>query len=430
MGPLFDDEANYWLFNWLESRGVRTVDDAKIVLGKPSSLPELRCVAEQWSENSGTIPATLNLMAGSGLSLDDELSCPSPNCRRQQVDKIFRHAWHYFDKILLPDRVGRLLIDPPKNMLKEELESALLASIDVVLYIKDIGASSLVFYYPTLDELNAAINREALEEPKNWQPAWSEVSRKLLTCADIEITRAGTRKYRVVIDAPFLEASAHFGIEITTSMSSREDALRKEAVHRWMHSQMGCLEEDMKRAHHLKGALASAIWSHEQAITLIANSPTPSNIAFRIDFPSLENVSIRDLLAIRAENGDSFLSFRNSLSRVAVEMSANCQNSDYEQIAERIKMDIIEPELLKLRTRLASARKALGRKSAATVGLAAIGTLCATSFGLIPTLASGAISTAAALSNLSKDISKYIDEAQIIETSDMYFLWKALKHVE
>ena len=113
-------ESNpYWLFTWLESRKVRTSADAAILLSKRSTLHELHDVAEQWSVSVVPPPKGVNLVAGTGLRLDDDLVCPNPACRRSYVDVLFRHAWHYFDRILLPDGVGHILLNPPDAWSEE-----------------------------------------------------------------------------------------------------------------------------------------------------------------------------------------------------------------------------------------------------------------------------------------------------------------------
>jgi hypothetical protein len=49
---------------------------------------------------------------------------------------------------------------------------------------------------------------------------------------------------------------------------------------------------------------------------------------------------------------------------------------------------------------------------------------------LIPAAAVGAISVASAVSSVNAAASKYIEDKQAIELSDMSFMWKALEHTE
>jgi hypothetical protein len=114
MGSGISRSQDYWLLAWLKRNKISTVEQVNTIIDRPSGFAEMRKAAEQW-ENSASIDAPLgcNLAAGTGLRLDDTLTCPSPSCRRQQIDVLFRHAWHYFDRVLLPDGVGHLLRDRP-----------------------------------------------------------------------------------------------------------------------------------------------------------------------------------------------------------------------------------------------------------------------------------------------------------------------------
>jgi hypothetical protein len=149
MNSTIGNNPTYWLVGWLEANKVRTVPQAAALLAKPPRVRELRKVAEQWWESVGThVPAGLNLVAGTGLRLDDDLTCPNPTCRRQQIDVLFRHAWHYFDRVLLPDGVGELLLYPPRGWNHEYMLEVLLGRIELVLHIQQLGAIDLVYYYP------------------------------------------------------------------------------------------------------------------------------------------------------------------------------------------------------------------------------------------------------------------------------------------
>src|SRR5713101_5826916 len=181
MSAATQEPAAYWLLTWLESQKIRTSAQAAAALRQRSTLHDLRDVAEQWSGSVAAPPDGVNLVAGTGLRLDDYLTCPSPACRRQQVDVLFRHAWHYFDQILLPDGVGHLLLNPPHGWSTEYIQEALLNLVDVVLHIQQLGAGPLVSYYPptksappVLDEVLAGHRGD------RWDEAWRHVENTLI----------------------------------------------------------------------------------------------------------------------------------------------------------------------------------------------------------------------------------------------------------
>lgn len=168
----------YWFLTWLESKRVTTKSEAAFLLGKPSSIGELRMVAEQWSQNAVAPPPALNLVAGAGLRMNDPMSCPSPNCRRHQIEVLFRHAWHYFDSILLPDVIGGLLLNPSDHFSSEGLRGEILNMAEVVLYIQNIGASGLVHYYPTTHGAYGHVESSCLDQPSRWSEAWNIVKKR------------------------------------------------------------------------------------------------------------------------------------------------------------------------------------------------------------------------------------------------------------
>jgi hypothetical protein len=108
-------------------------------------------------------------------------------------------------------------------------------------------------------------------------------------------------------------------------------------------------------------------------------------------------------------------------------MKANGKADDARALAEEVRIEWIEPELAKLRTRLNSAQKALRRKAYISAGITGISTLCGLKLGAG---AGAAVGTGLGLlaSGISRDTSKYYEEKEAIELSDMFFLWQALKH--
>jgi hypothetical protein len=68
-----EEPATYWIVTWIESQKIRTLAQAAATLDRPSTLHELRDVAEQWSGSVEPPPLGLNLVAGTGLRLDDDL---------------------------------------------------------------------------------------------------------------------------------------------------------------------------------------------------------------------------------------------------------------------------------------------------------------------------------------------------------------------
>ncbi len=425
MGTASQEPSTYWLLTWLDSQKIRNVEQAAAALAKPSTINELRDVAGQWAESVDAPPLGLNLVAGSGLRLEDDLTCPSPSCRRQQVDVLFRHAWHYFDRILLPDGVGRVLLEPSEAWPQGYTLEVLLNLIDIVLHIQQLGAGHLVCYYPPT---RLSPRTQVLENHKNdrWDEAWGDVEATLIAEGEFEFERVGIGKFVVHCLDPLLGVGVSCALELGHDKPDNDEMVRA-AVHRMVHLHIRNLETDIVAAQGLKGTLGATVWSHEHVLSRLSKGADTTNVLFRISFPSLAHVPIKELMSLRLQEGDAFLAFRSALTKAVREIVASKPSSDAQTVAAEVVRDVIEPELTRLRQRLKTAQRALHRKSAISIGLAGISTLIGLQLGMNPFVAGG---VGVLLSGPIGAASKYVDEKQTIEMSDMYFLWKALQHAE
>lgn len=422
------DQPAYWLSGWLESKKVDTAERAASLLSDQSELNEMRDVAAQWSASVGTYkPVGSNLVAGTGLRLDDRLTCPNPTCRRQQVDVLFRHAWHYFDQVLLCDGAGNLLLAPPAHWNREVLLRALLQQIELVMYIDQIGARDLVNFYPKPDMQTFDFNRVVAPERRpEWLRAWREVGDYLLTKEFYEIEEIKPNHFHVTFTDPTLNITAGYDM-VQTSGDSSEEALRKKVAHNLMHFHMDYLTEDLWATYKLNGSLGSTVWSHERVLSQVSKNPGASDVLFRLSLPSLAHVPINELIAIREHEGGSFAAFRGALTRATKELATGGHSDNPEDLATEISRDIIEPEIARLNQRLNTAQRALTRKATFSVVLSALATTCGLLMGLPPSVATAAGATCLT-TGAGGAVAKYLDEKQAIELSDMYFLWKALGH--
>jgi hypothetical protein len=428
MSPAMPDKPNYWLLSWLEANKVKTIDQAAALLAKPSQVRDLRKVAGQWWESVGThAPPGLNLVAGTGLRLDDDVTCPSPTCRRQQIDVLFRHAWHYFDRVLLPDSVGDRLLHPPSDWSKEYVLQMLVNRIDLALYIQQLGATDLVYYYPKPPKAaDGLADVFTPEREAQWAEAWQGVHTTLASEGLYHFERLGPRRFRVHFTEPILDVATGFEFKLDKGESASEESLREKVAHVIMHWHISSLEEDLQARHMLGAPLGAAVWSHERVLSRIGGVPGAADILFCLSLPSLAHVPIRELIVIRAVEGASFATFRSALTKAAQEMVANRKIDNPEEAAAEIIREIVEPELARLKQRLRAAQRALAKKTAVTLALAGLTTTCGLLLGLGP--AAAGIATLTSGAGMGNAAFKYLEEKQLIELTDMYFLWKALGH--
>jgi hypothetical protein len=423
----------YWLYTWLASRKIESLNDAERELAKPGCLVELTQIAERWTDEAETTAGN-NLVAGTGLRLNDNFSCPSLTCRRRQVDILFRHAWHYFDKVLIPDGTRELLLEKQQYLPKKALRRLLARQIEVVLHLQEIGATDLVQFYRAKPSPN----------PHKFQTPIPIAGDLIGACHDsawtqVESTISKPELYQLEFESDggcniaYSDPCGEFIIPIHFSReaigNNDIDWIRNTAAHDILHFHIASLENDLIVSKETKASLASVFWSHAGALSSTSGGPDTSNVLFELTFPSLSQIPIRELLSLRAQEGAAFNACRAALRQAAKEMLAESSTSNPTKIADAIRMDIVEPELSRLAVKLKSAQTAMGRKATFAIALTGVSTMCgllldggtgAAAGATIGLLSSGGMATA----------SKYCDERAEIESSDMFFLWKALGHAE
>lgn len=425
-----NQEYHYWLFGWLEYRRITTIQDLRRVLGDQSCLSELREVAEAWwgAERKLSSPG-VNLVAGTGLRLDDLMTCPNFPCRRQQVDVLFRHAWHYFDSILLPDAVGRLLINPPKTWERDFFLDTIFNWIALVMYIRDLGATDLVRFYPKTWKSSA--NLQELFPSKN-----SRVLNKAIREVETALVEQGKYTFEQIdsstVHVEFLDTILGVITSIDLHPPKKrkvsENRLRTVTAHSVVNEHLENLADDIHSRNQLNGALGSIVWSHERILSRLA-APSARDIAMRLVLPSLSDIPVNELIAVRIAEAESFKAFRSALTKAAQEILNKDPAPSLQNAADKIITEIVNPELTKLQQRLRTAERALARKTAISVALAGLTTTCGLFLGVGPGVA-GLAGVGAMASSAGTAAAKYIEEKQTIEMSDMYFLWKALGHAK
>lgn len=420
------ENANYWLFAWLDSHRIGSVAQAATVLEKKPAMAELRRLAEEWTNSSQVqVPSGLNLAAGTGLRLNDLLTCPNPACRRLQIDILFRHAWHYFDRVLLPDGVGDLILNPIAGWDEQGLHDLLLSRIELALHIREMGAAALVHYHPRLRPTGESLE-EVLgsDRARKWAEAWQGIESTVASKEYWKFETSSDGQLYAHFSDPFLR----IGTSLTPRPDSTQGAVIAAGAHYVMHVHKEHLEEDLRTRHLLKAPLGASVWSHERVLSVMGTRG-PAEILFELPLPSLAHVPIKDLIAIRRGEGDSFEAFRRALTKAAKELIQQGPISNPRDAAEEIVRDSVEPELARLNQKLRVAQRALARRSAVSVTLSTLTTACGLVLGLDP-VAVGVAAMGLLGATGYDAISKYAEEEATIEMSDMYFLWKTLGHAE
>lgn len=144
---------DFWLYQWMDSYLVTSTQRAAALLQKAEPLEALRQIVyeaaqEKTSPPAGIIASDENIIvAGGNLDLSYDMACAHWDCRKKQVDGLFTHVWHYFDRIVVVGVSARDLNDQwDRYSNSESLIEHLLDDIRVLLYLRNIGADDLLVF--------------------------------------------------------------------------------------------------------------------------------------------------------------------------------------------------------------------------------------------------------------------------------------------
>jgi len=419
----------YWLFNWLDAHGIDNLEKARRALSDRAQLEDLREMAELAKD---LVPEKVSgenvIVAGRGLDLSSQLYCSSSVCRQKQVDELFSRAWHYFDSIVVDDAVSHLVT---YHFDKDVTESRrLLRQIEALLYFRKIGAEDLIEF------------REkpiVCQNQKHWRQHASEAGLDaaldiaeslvptLLQEGEIRLLsqRKGISEY--AFRHPNFEVIPRVDIKIGGISRNPSAAVRRKIVTEVLFKYFRHLEIDINAAVSLGVPLGCTNWLHSRILSSCSESFSPANAAFELDLPVLDGIPVQTLMKLRRDEEHSFQRFRTALRRAMKEQINNSSGSTAKQISEQVRLDLIEPELQNIRSRLKAAQNALTRKSAVGVFLGGLVTTCGVLAGIpVPISIAAGVGTVA--STEGSAAAKYIDDRQTVALSDMYFLWKASEH--
>lgn len=421
--------GTYWLFNWFDANGVISLSTAEDSLSIPVRIEELREVAAQATGSSPIqVDGETSILAGRGLDLTGKLDCSTSRCRQRQVDELFRKAWHYFDRIIVDDVVAHELMvhwDQPAARLKERL----LSHIEVLLYLRKIGAEDLLEFRqkPIACVTHWKLHAEEAGLSNIIDVAEALVP-KLAKEASIDIHAEPKGRAHFLFKHPEFEIRYHGDIKLSGVGKKLTEATRRAVVREVLRNYIPHLTGDVVAARTSGVPLGSTIWLHNELLVAESEVALPTNVAFNIELPILQGISVDTLLAVRSDEHESFQRFRDSLRLAIKQRIETAPSHRAKELSEQIRLDVIQPELRRIRDRLAAAERTLAKKTALGIVMGALVTTCGIFAGL-PVPASIAAGCGAASTTETGAVTKYLEEKQQASLSDMYFLWEAVKHV-
>jgi hypothetical protein len=412
----------YWLAEWLDENNIDSGDAALRRLDSVQEITHFQERAAKWEPQFSEPVDGTTVLAGAGLDLAGEFSCPSPPCQKRAVDKLFRHVWHYFDRIVLEDRVTHKVAHHWTQ--EPEFIEELRRHIGALVYIRQIGAESLVEFRQKAPATAKWRGVFGADHSSPLVRAHDSVMDELVDHVEFDIeNRPGGEMFGNV---RFSEEEVSTGISIPASVQRQLPAadLRRYVVSEVCNIYSSYLTSDILTARQLQATLGASAQVHRQVLVR-AGGPQP--VAFHLDLPVLEAVPIETLIRIRNEEEELFHRFQTRL-RLAIEERSKFGNEpDPQTIAEEIKRDLIEPELGKIRERLQASEKVMTRKAAVGGFLATLTTTCGLLVGAAPVAALvGGVAVLAP--SIFSAASKHLEEKRDVEMEDLYFLWKAIGH--
>jgi len=419
--------AEYWAYTWLDSRRIATVNDLKRELASAGVVSELKesadLVIKSW--RSGRIEARpLSLIAGAGIDLSGRLDCNATECRRAQVERLFRRAWLYFPTIVARDAIVQDLV-VHRDCPDAELQSLLLPHFETVMMIRELGVEALVEFLPRVPPCFAHWREHANEAGiGDLAERSAEIANQLLGETRIDLDR-NDDGILCTLNNPVFAHTQWVPFDLEDIRDRTEDQIKRLAIEHVIRLFMVNLSADVNAAKQYGGALGSTLPFYQRLLDNRGRRVNP--VAFEVGLPALDFLSIGQLIEVRDTYSDSFIRFRGRVTAF-LDKCVRQGISEPADIQVQLKAELIDKELEDLRASLNRAGEALKRKAAYAVGLASLVATVGVTTGIItPPVAFGLTATVSAAS-LSPGVSKYIDDKTNIESSDMYFLLQAESH--
>lgn len=413
--------SNYWVLDWLRENHITSVEEAAVLLPKYRVLNSLQQRATDYiAEREKKLIPMRSIVAGTGVDLrGGRIVCPSATCMRRQVDLLFKHMWHYFDTIVVDDALTPLLVEK-WNGSKKEMIGEILQQLTPLLYLEEINGSAFVEFRPK--------HRCVVD---HWEQHAREVGLGIVVDSKDQLLANLIKRAefsREIIGGRTWYNMTLTDAEITITSAKEQDEKQAHAslANTFLSEYMVELIADVLAA----GEYGLPLGSVHGFSALLLQMSRPTSVAdviFHLQLPVLEGISTADLIAIRSDQSEYFLNFRNALTRAAQERLKVQPTASGVGIAEQIRADVIEPELERIRMSLASAERSLLKKTSAATFLGAIATTCGLLASVAPPLAiSAGVATTLAITGPA--VSKHLDEEREVSLSNMYFLWKAIGH--
>ena len=305
--------SEYWVYTWFDSNRIRTFDELRAKLSSAAVIEELKesggLVIDSW-RNSTAEARPESLIAGAGIDLSGRLDCNATDCRRAQVDRLFRRAWHYFDTIVARDAIAEDLV-VHRAATDAEIRERLLPHFETVLMVRELGAEALVEFLPRVPACFEHWRQHAHEGGiADVVENEGDIVDQLFGSTSFDLWHENDELLCTLNNTDFPHTQwLRFPPEQIKGRN--EDQLKRDALERVVRMFLVHLTADARAAKKYGGALGSTIPMFER---LLANrGQNASNVAFQVELPTLEGLSTAQLIEVRLKYRDTFTRFRKHL---------------------------------------------------------------------------------------------------------------------
>ena len=427
---------SYWFWKWLKRHRIKDARSLQRTLSRRAAVDSLLELApDPVVFKRKDTPETTELIGGKGIDLTGDLGCHHINCLTKEIDGLFRHAWHYFDRIALPDQALSRVLDFQRHGHVEALGEALEPFVLVLQRLHEINGLDLIRFDIRQPACMQHFQKHAAEAGID-----HAFVKKSLLAGDIartaKISYDDEHEYNGHhhLDYQLIsEEFVHFEwgslcsnqIKIPKNPARLREAVALNVVEKYL----AAISADALAARCAHSPLGAAIPFYQRLLATRA-SPTVEDVAFEIGLPVSNNMSIETLIKLRKNEGDAFYRLQAALREAITERLKSVEHRTASQLAIEIKRDIIDPEIRKIREKLKSVRSLAMRSAGVGIGL---GTIAATVGLLWPIGPVGVGLTVGGAITLTGQALKKAHDDEIatqreVQLSDLYFLWRAHQH--
>jgi hypothetical protein len=429
--------GTYWFREWMKTHRVKDGLSLEKALVQSSGLDSLLSSAPEPIISMSNRPAEIvELTGGKGIDLTGELGCHHIDCLQKEINGLFRHTWHYFDRIILPDQAIFHVVEFNHHKDVSHLIQRLTPFVQVIKLLERDGALDLVSFEVRTPSCDQHFRQHAHEAGID-QAFTNTVSLANEIAKSARISWEHNRSnghlhldYR--LDHPEFQHSEWGSIcSLHKKIPNGDSTIKRAAATNVVQKYLAGLSADALAAKRSRSPLGTTIPFYKR---LLAARPSPKvdDVAFELDLPVSLGISVKEIVKLRKTEMPTFQRFQDALRIAVAERVKTSASSSAKELAQEIKRDVINPELRRIRDLLATSRTQSAKSASIGLGLG----VTAASIGLITPLSLNPIGTGLVvggavtmgMSSVKKSIDDHLAVKREVALSDMYFLWQAHKH--